>query len=146
MDQPKKSAAGRGPGRHKKGEKDKQSVVVRARVTPSERELIAQKADASGLSISEFLRRCALRRELPSEQKGQVFEGSSELLFELGRVGKNLNQFARSIAETNTYLREGQQISGKHIVAKLDATEKVLVDLGERLLQVWREIAQAKSS
>ncbi len=56
------------------------------RVTESEFEEIEEKAAASNLSISEFVRSCCMEKQIT------VIEGLAEFRKELRHIGVNLNQ------------------------------------------------------
>ena len=50
-----------------------------------------KKVDASNLSISEYLRRCALDKPII------VMEGVDQIAYELRAIGNNLNQITRAV-------------------------------------------------
>lgn len=69
--------------------------IIKLRVSQSEKEQAESKAKASGLSLSEFIRRQAI--EIPS---GLTPKRNKEKSLQLARIGNNLNQLARW---ANTY-------------------------------------------
>ena len=72
-----------------KPERDTRSAWIKLRVTPTEKELIAAKAEAQGQTVTDFIRQRALDyrlRQTPLEK---------EHIRQLARIGANLNQLAR---------------------------------------------------
>lgn len=74
---------------------EKLTEVVLTRLTLAEREYIRDQANAAGLSISEFIRRRC--QGLPVQPPAS--RADADLLYELNRIGVNVNQIARA---TNT--------------------------------------------
>ncbi len=78
--------------RPSKNEHEKRSERLFTRVTPAEHVLIADKAAAAGLSLSEFIRVLALTEKVtPRKTKLEA-----SFLVELNRIGVNLNQIAHA--------------------------------------------------
>ena len=71
---------------------EKLTEVVLTRLRLREREYIRKQASAGALSGSEFIRRRAL--SLPVKPPARKADG--DLLFELNRIGVNVNQLARA--------------------------------------------------
>lgn len=71
----------------------KKSEAFRVRLTVEEKVLIEAKANKVGLSVSEYVRRCALSRKLPSPSQATDFETRNELR----RIGVNMNQMAKTM-------------------------------------------------
>ena len=72
----------------------KKSEAFRVRLTVEERATIEAKADKVGLSVSDYVRRCALSRKLPQPPAhGIDFEAKQELR----RIGVNLNQITKAM-------------------------------------------------
>lgn len=68
---------------------DTRSAWIKLRVSPTEKEVIAAKAAAQGLTVTDFIRQRALDyrlRQTPLEK---------ERVRQLARIGANLNQLAR---------------------------------------------------
>ena len=71
---------------------------IRAAVTPEEYVEINEKAAAAGLSVSGFLRACALGRVTPKTKRrapvdSQILERA---IAEMRRIGNNINQIAHA--------------------------------------------------
>lgn len=75
-------------------ERPARTAVVPVRLTPGERDGIQANAQATGISLSEFLRRAALKRRLPPLAVPEVNRRTYE---ELARIGNNLNQLVRAV-------------------------------------------------
>ena len=88
--------------------KEIRNCILKFRTTEEEKSIIMKKVDASDLSISEYLRRCALGKQIV------VVNGLDDLARELRAIGNNLNQITRAVN------------SGYHIVES-QRTENVTV-------------------
>lgn len=66
-------------------------------MTPEQKNIIEQKAYGSYMTISMYLRDCAL------DKKIIVVKGADELATELRRIGNNLNQITRTVNEGYVY-------------------------------------------
>ena len=64
---------------------------MKFRATEEEKDRIMKKVDASDLSISEYLRRCALGKQIVT------VNGLDDVARELRAIGNNLNQIARAV-------------------------------------------------
>ena len=73
------------------------SAVVPVRLTPEERERLKAQAQPSGMSLSEFVRRAALKRRMPPSAAPEV---NRETYTQLCRIGNNLNQLMRAVNES----------------------------------------------
>lgn len=62
------------------------------RVTPAERHHVERLAERAGLTVSEFTRRSVLGQPMP-RARGRT---DDRALYELNRIGNNLNQIARA--------------------------------------------------
>ncbi|NEO33814.1 MAG: MobC family plasmid mobilization relaxosome protein [Symploca sp. SIO3C6] len=79
--------------------KTKRSNHIHIRLSDSEYNQIQTKAEQLGISMSEFVRRAAFRRELPQPLPQINLDAYSELgqiKLELNRMGINLNQIAKA--------------------------------------------------
>ncbi len=68
---------------------ESRSTWIKFRVTPTEKEIIAAKAEAQGQTVTDFIRQRALDyrlRQTPLEK---------ERVRQLARIGANMNQLAR---------------------------------------------------
>ncbi|MCH5314377.1 MAG: plasmid mobilization relaxosome protein MobC [Eubacterium sp.] len=65
--------------------------ILTFRATPEEKDLIERKALLTGKLVSEYLRDCAIKKEIV------VIDGLKELTTELRRIGNNLNQITKAV-------------------------------------------------
>ena len=95
---------------------------MKFRATEEEKDRIMKKVDASDLSISEYLRRCALDKPLI------VMKGVCRIAHELRAIGNNLNQITRAVN------------SGYIQAVNLQETEEVLGQLWQSLNSLQQSV------
>ena len=95
---------------------------MKFRSTEEEKHRIMKKVDASDLSISEYLRRCALDKPVI------VMEGVDQIAYELRAIGNNLNQITRAVN------------SGYIQAVNLQETEEVLGQLWQSLYSLQQSV------
>ena len=101
--------------------KENRTIILRARLSKSEKELIDKRAKALGISLSAFLRKSLLGEQIVSKTDVQT-------VFELKKIGTNLNQLAKhvnslpvdeniriSLESIEMYIKELKQITDKLI-------------------------------
>lgn len=76
---------------------DLRRVSVGVRFTIAERDALAGRAAAMGLSLAELVRHAALSRKLPSPPVAAI---NRDEYASLARLGNNLNQLAKAYHET----------------------------------------------
>lgn len=69
-------------------------VLMSLRIFAEDKEQIEEKARKTGLTTSEYIRRCALGRKLPCYGDTSLLK---EYSMQLGRIGSNLNQIAKHL-------------------------------------------------
>lgn len=89
----------RSPGRPRKPDALKRSVVIGVRVSEEEKAIIEENAD--GRDLSTFLRQAGMAQQPPG-QPGRIPLANREVLGQLGRLGNNLNQLVR-LAHTGRF-------------------------------------------
>ena len=95
---------------------------MKFRATEEEKDRIMKKVDASDLSISEYLRRCAL------DKKIVAVNGLDDVARELQAIGNNLNQISRAVN------------SGYIQAVNLQETEEVLGQLWQSLNSLQQSV------
>ena len=95
---------------------------MKFRATEEEKDRIMKKVEASDLSISEYLRRCALDKPVI------VMEGVDQIAYELRAIGNNLNQITRAVN------------SGYIQAVNLQETEEVLGQLWQSLNSLQQSV------
>ena len=74
--------------------KKENKVLMSMRISVEDKELIEKKARKTGLTTSEYMRRCALGRKLPCYGDTGLLR---EYSMQLGKIGSNLNQIAKHL-------------------------------------------------
>ncbi len=102
--------------RRKEGIRD---TVVPVRFTKAERDNLKDFAEARRLSLSDFIRRVALGRRLPSLSPSPL---NLAMYQELARLGNNLNQLVRAVHGGHVLNVDGrflQELANQvHLVAR----------------------------
>ncbi|MEP1032613.1 plasmid mobilization relaxosome protein MobC [Ekhidna sp.] len=100
---------GRKPGRKKGGRPtidNKKNIVKTYKVTAEEESIIQRKAEEAGLTISAFVRECALGKEI----KQGISREHMDSIKLLRSFGNNLNQIAKKINSMSPTDKIGVQI------------------------------------
>lgn len=118
-----------------KKETDKKKVPMtrmELRISSEEKAQIEQKARKAGITTSEFIRRSALGRRMPSYGDTTLLQ---EYSMQLGKIGSNLNQIAK-------YVNQGFLLDSFR--GEIKETCRELVDLKFRILPALEDIACGK--
>ena len=102
--------------------KENRNCIMKFRATEEEKDRIMKKVDASDLSISEYLRRCALDKQIVA------VNGLDDVARELRAIGNNLNQITRAV--NSGYVR----------AVDLQETEEVLGQLWQSLNSLHQSV------
>ena len=102
--------------------KEIRNSILKFRATEEEKDRIMKKVEASDLSISEYLRRCAL------DKKIVAVNGLDDIARELRAIGNNLNQITRAVN------------SGYIQAVNLQETEEVLGQLWQSLNSLQQSV------
>ena len=95
-------------------EKEKKTVEICVRVTPTEKKELQEKADVAHLSLSRYLVKSA------SDKKIMQTENILDLIFQIKKIGTNINQIA--------YIANSQRFMPKNDMAAVrKQMEAVLV-------------------
>ncbi len=109
--------------------KKENMVLMSMRISAEDKELIEEKARKTGLSTSEFIRRCALGRKLPCYGDTSLLK---EYAMQLGKIGSNLNQIAKYLNIGGNYFS---------IYFELKEAMKELLDLKFKILPALEDVA-----
>lgn len=118
-----------------KKETDKKKVPMtrmELRISAEEKAQIEQKARKAGITTSEFIRRSALGRRMPSYGDTTLLQ---EYSMQLGKIGSNLNQIAK-------YVNQG--FPPDSLRGEIRETCRELVDLKFRILPALEDVACGK--
>ena len=114
-------------------DKKKETMTrIEMRISKEDKELIEQKARKAGITTSEFIRRSALGRRLPSYGDTTILQ---EYSMQLGKIGSNLNQIAK-------YVNQGFPLDS--LRGEIRETCRELVDLKFRVLPALEDVACGK--
>jgi uncharacterized protein (DUF1778 family) len=83
--------------RPEKNAEDRHGSWIKFRVTEAERNLIRERADTSGKSVSDFVRTLALTGLVEVRESQADFE----LIQAINRIGVNINQIAKRFNATD---------------------------------------------
>lgn len=112
--------------------KKENMVLMSMRISAEDKAQIEEKARKTGLTTSEYMRRCALGRKLPCYGDTTLLE---EYSMQLGKIGSNLNQIAK-------YLNGG----GGFYSVSYEVKEAIreLLDLKFKILPALEDVACGK--
>ena len=102
-------------------EKEKKTVEICVRVTPTEKKELQKKADAAHLSLSRYLVKSA------SDKKIMQTENILDLIFQIKKIGTNINQIA-AVANSQKYIN-------KPLLLKVIEHEKEIAGLLRQILE-----------
>lgn len=105
---------------------------IAIRLTEKELNIIKKKAEKMSITSSEMIRRLA--------QYGVCykieFEAAEDILYELGRIGNNLNQITRGL---NTNIIKGEEFELKDLKRNIDTIRNDLKILQETVNQYYKD-------
>ena len=78
--------------------------IITARMTPADKRAIHQRAKAAGMTVTDYLTTCALRKEIV------WVDGLDNLLSELKAQGRNLNQLTTLANMERISLMRGDEL------------------------------------
>lgn len=84
----------------KKDQSRVRNQTVRLRLSPEEKTKFLSKVAKSGMTQQEFLLSCALQKEIKVIGSKEQLD---QLIFEINKIGVNLNQVARKLNEGNYF-------------------------------------------
>lgn len=114
-------------------DKKKETMTrMEMRISKEDKALIEQKARKAGITTSEFIRRSALGKRLPSYGDTTILQ---EYSMQLGKIGSNLNQIAK-------YVNQG--FPPDSLRGEIRETCRELVDLKFRILPALEDVACGK--
>ena len=90
---------------------DAKTEILRVRMTPMEKAALSRQANDQHKTMSEYIRSIA---KCPPEVTRDEFEGSIlQMIYEINKIGVNINQIARRINSTGTvYAQDLEDIKG----------------------------------
>lgn len=111
-------------------DKKKEAMTrMEMRISKEDKALIEQKARKAGITTSEFIRRSALGRRLPSYGDTTILQ---EYSMQLGKIGSNLNQIAKHLNSGGSYYS---------VYSDVKEAVKELLDLKFKILPALEDVA-----
>ena len=100
--------------------REKKTVEICVRVTPAEKKELQEKADAAHLSLSRYMVKSA------SDRKMLQTENIAKLIYEIRKIGINVNQIAH-VANGQRFILQSDLVSlNRHMDAVIEITKKIL--------------------
>ena len=103
-------------------------VLMSLRISAEDKEQIEEKARKTGLTTSEYIRRCALGRKLPCYGDTSLLK---EYSMQLGKIGSNLNQIAKHLNSGGSYFS---------VYSDVKEAVKELLDLKFKILPALEDV------
>ena len=100
--------------------REKKTVEICVRVTPAEKKELQEKADAAHLSLSRYMVKSA------SDRKMLQTENIAKLIYEIRKIGINVNQIAHVANEQRFILQSDLVSLNRHMDAVIEITKKIL--------------------
>ena len=94
--------------------------------------IIKKKAEKMSITSSEMIRRLAQYGDCYKIE----FDAAEDILYELGRIGNNLNQITRGL---NTNIIKGEEIELKDLKRNIDTIRNDLKILQETVNQYYKD-------
>ena len=99
---------------------EKKSVEICVRVTPTEKKELQEKADAAHLSLSRYLVKSA------SDHKMLQTENIAKLIYEIRKIGININQIAHVANGQGFILQSDLASVDRQMEAVFEITKKII--------------------
>lgn len=96
---------------------DRKSIKKGIRFRASDRDLIEARAIEAGMTVSEFLRRCALGEEIVRYEHKDI---DPAIKAELHSLGQEINQIAKALNAGEAYDPEQLETACKRLSALMD--------------------------
>ena len=101
-------------------DREKKTVEICVRVTPAEKKELQEKADAAHLSLSRYMVKSA------SDRKMLQTENIAKLIYEIRKIGININQIAH-VANGQRFILQSDLVSlNRHMDAIIEITKKII--------------------
>ena len=101
-------------------DREKKTVEICVRVTPAEKKELQEKANAAHLSLSRYLVKSA------SDRKMFQTENIARLIYEIRKIGINVNQIAH-VANGQRFILQSDLVSlNRHMDAVIEIMKKIL--------------------
>ena len=110
-------------------EEEQKSARLTFRVTEDEREIIQNASVEASMSFSEYIRSKVFSPEEAWRRDKKTKEIMSSLIYEINRIGNNINQFARAANAKGVASRQDIQ----NMIEQLRDVEKTTSEILDKL-------------
>ena len=100
----------------------KRQIIKNFRIDPSENRMLKEKAKESNSSEAEFLRNCILNKDIDYVLRKAVFD----ILYELRKIGTNINQIAHIANSTNQIMENKYETNYKELMMIIEELREKL--------------------
>ena len=100
----------------------KRQTIKNFRIDPSENKMLKQKAKESNSSEADFLRNCILNKNTDYVLRKEVLD----ILYELRKIGVNINQIAHIANSTNQIMENKYETNYKELMMIIEELREKL--------------------
>ena len=100
----------------------KRQIIKNFRIDPSENKMLKQKAKESNSSEADFLRNCILNKNTDYVLRKEVLD----ILYELRKIGVNINQIAHIANSTNQIMENKYETNYKELMTIIEELREKL--------------------
>ena len=100
----------------------KRKIIKNFRIDPSENKMLKQKAKESNSSEADFLRNCILNKNTDYVLRKEVLD----ILYELRKIGVNINQIAHIANSTNQIMENKYETNYKELMTIIEELREKL--------------------
>ncbi len=100
----------------------KRQIIKNFRIDPSENRMLKEKAKESNSSEADFLRNCILNKNTDYVLRKEVLD----ILYELRKIGVNINQIAHIANSTNQIMENKYETNYKELMMIIEELREKL--------------------
>ena len=100
----------------------KRQIIKNFRIDPSENKMLKQKAKESNSSEADFLRNCILNKNTDYVLRKEILD----ILYELRKIGVNINQIAHIANSTNQIMENKYETNYKELMTIIEELREKL--------------------
>ena len=100
----------------------KRQIIKNFRIDPSENRMLKEKAKESNSSEADFLRNCILNRNIDYVLRKEILD----ILYELRKIGTNINQIAHIANSTNQIMDNKYETNYKELMTIIEELREKL--------------------
>jgi hypothetical protein len=107
---------------------------ILVRFTAQDHEQILKKAEAFNVSVSVFLNRLGMEKEIPNPDELEIF---MQIIYQLDRIGNNLNQISKHLSASRKHSWKPSITEKEILTAALEA-RSLHSNLKTQVLKKWQ--------